>query len=71
MNEEQKEFKDREVVNPNRKKFKVIEIIKDENNCITELIVDIEREEQVIEEGTQITAENLNTIIDEIIKWKV
>ena len=71
MNEEQKVFKDREVVNPNRKKFKVIEIIKDENNCITELIVDIEREEQVIEEGTQITAENLNTIIDEIIKWKV
>ncbi len=71
MNEEEKVFKDREVVNPNRKKFKVIEIIKDEDNCITELIVDIEREEQVIEEGTQITADNLNTIIDEIIKWKV
>ena len=71
MNEEQKVFKDRVATNPNRKKFKIIEILKDDYGYITDLIVDIERYDSPTVEGTKLKAEELNSIIDEIVKWKV
>lgn len=71
MNEEQKVFSNREALCPNRKKFKVIEVVKDEFGYISELVVDVERNDQATVEGTKLTAEELNSIMDEIIKWKV
>lgn len=61
------EFINRQTTKPNRKRLLVESIVK-ENEEIVELIVNMERaDDQVIVEGTPLTAEDLTTIVEAMI----
>ncbi len=65
-------FTDRDVQYPNRKKLTVVETIKNYNDEIEELIVDEERcEGNVVTEGTQLKADALNQIIQNMINTEI
>ena len=65
-------FTDRNVQYPNRKKLTVVETIKNYNDEIEELIVDVERNEgNVTTEGTPLKADALNQIIQNMINTEI
>ncbi|MCM1260247.1 MAG: hypothetical protein NC182_04860 [Prevotella sp.] len=62
-------FKNRDTQYPNRKGLIIQNIEYEDNGEISKLLVDVEREEgEVYQEGTPLNAENLNTIIQEMIE---
>ena len=62
------EFVNRSVQYPNRKKIIVENIVYNKNGDIEEIIADVERNEGLIyEEGTELSAENLNEIVKKIV----
>lgn len=62
-------FKNRDTQYPNRKELIIKNIEYEDNGEISKLLVNVEREEgEVYQEGTPLNAENLNTIIQEMIE---
>lgn len=62
-------FVNRSVEHPSRRKLKVNEIVYDDNGEISEIYVDFERSEgSVYVQGTELNAESMNTIVENIAK---